>query len=253
MGALAAADLVVEDGRATEPRELGDRLDVVVRGARAAVADDHRVRPASRGRRRPSTTSRARPSSSVPRPSQAPPFCAAGGGTPRGGRCRAFQRGPLDAADLGRVGAARVEAATGRRVDRARHLALEHDPLAVPARVRSSVSIAGIADSSASVYGWIGCVEELVDGADSTITPRYITAIRSETWWTIAEVVRDEDVREVEVVLEVVEQVDHLRLDRDVERGDRLVGDDQLRVQRERARDADPLALPAGELVRDSG
>ena len=46
------------------------------------------------------------------------------------------------------------------------------------------------------------------------------------------------------------EQVDDLRLDRDVERRDGLVGDDQLRVQGERAGDADPLALAAGELVR---
>ena len=65
-----------------------------------------------------------------------------------------------------------------------------------------------------------------------------------------AEIVRDEDVGEVELVLEVLEQVDDLGLDRDVERGDRLVGDDQLRPQRERAGDPDPLALSAGELVR---
>ena len=65
-----------------------------------------------------------------------------------------------------------------------------------------------------------------------------------------AEVVRDEHVRQLELVLQVVEQVDDLRLDRDVERRDRLVGDDQLRVQRERAGDADPLALAARELVR---
>ena len=47
-----------------------------------------------------------------------------------------------------------------------------------------------------------------------------------------------------------IEQVDHLRLHRDVERRDRLVADDQLRPQRERARDAEALALAAGELVR---
>ena len=64
-----------------------------------------------------------------------------------------------------------------------------------------------------------------------------------------AEVVRDEDVRQLEVVLEVVEEVDHLCLDRNVERGHRLVGDDQLRAQRERAGDSDPLPLPTGELV----
>ena len=40
------------------------------------------------------------------------------------------------------------------------------------------------------------------------------------------EVVRDEDVREPEVVLEVVEQVDDLRLDRDVKSRDGLVADD---------------------------
>ena len=50
--------------------------------------------------------------------------------------------------------------------------------------------------------------------------------------------------------LQVLEQVDHLRLDRHVERGDRLVGDEQLGLQGQRAGDADALALAAGELVR---
>ena len=48
------------------------------------------------------------------------------------------------------------------------------------------------------------------------------------------------------------EQVDDLGLDRHVERRDGLVEHDQLRVERERARDADPLALAAGELVREA-
>ena len=65
-----------------------------------------------------------------------------------------------------------------------------------------------------------------------------------------AEVVGDEDVGQRELVLEVVEQVDDLGLDRHVERRDGLVGDDQARVERERARDADALALAARELVR---
>ena len=42
------------------------------------------------------------------------------------------------------------------------------------------------------------------------------------------EVVRDEEVGEVELRLERLEQVEDLRLDRDVERGDRLVGDDEV-------------------------
>ena len=61
---------------------------------------------------------------------------------------------------------------------------------------------------------------------------------------------RDEQVAEIEVALQVAHQVDHLRLDRDVQGRDRLVGDQQLRVQDQSARDADALALAARKLVR---
>ena len=64
------------------------------------------------------------------------------------------------------------------------------------------------------------------------------------------EVVRDDDVGEPVRRLQRLHQVEDLRLDRDVERRDRLVGDDQLRIERERAGEADPLALAARELVR---
>ena len=63
---------------------------------------------------------------------------------------------------------------------------------------------------------------------------------------------RDEDVGEPELALEVLEQVQDLRLHGHVERGHRLVADDQLGVDREGARDADALALAAGELVREA-
>ena len=46
-------------------------------------------------------------------------------------------------------------------------------------------------------------------------------------------------------VADVGEQVQHLGLDRHVERGDRLVQDQHLRLGRERPGDRDPLALPA--------
>ena len=65
------------------------------------------------------------------------------------------------------------------------------------------------------------------------------------------QVVGDEDVREAVLRLQVLEQVDDLRLDRYVERADRLVAHDELGVQRKSARDPDPLALTAGELVRE--
>ena len=52
-------------------------------------------------------------------------------------------------------------------------------------------------------------------------------------------------------LLQLFEEVHDLRLDRDVERRDGLVEHHHLRVQRERARDADPLPLTARELVRE--
>ena len=64
------------------------------------------------------------------------------------------------------------------------------------------------------------------------------------------QVVGDEHVGQVELVLQIAQQVQHLRLNRDIQRRDRLVGDDEPRIERERARDADALALTAAELVR---
>ena len=64
------------------------------------------------------------------------------------------------------------------------------------------------------------------------------------------QIVRDEQVGQLQSLLQIHQQVDDLRLDGDVERRDRLVGDDERRVERERAREADALALAAAELVR---
>ena len=55
------------------------------------------------------------------------------------------------------------------------------------------------------------------------------------------------------LVLELVEQLEHLRLNGYIQRGDRLVADNQLRIDRERPRDADALALPAREFVGIAG
>ena len=63
------------------------------------------------------------------------------------------------------------------------------------------------------------------------------------------QVVGDEQIRQVQLVLQVHQQVNDLRLDRHVERRHRLVADDELWIERERARDTDALALAAGELV----
>ena len=67
------------------------------------------------------------------------------------------------------------------------------------------------------------------------------------------QVMRDQDIREVPFGLQLPHQVEHLRLDRHVERGDRLVGHDELRFQDQRPGEADPLSLPTRELVGVEG
>jgi hypothetical protein len=67
------------------------------------------------------------------------------------------------------------------------------------------------------------------------------------------EIVRDEEEGHTGSGLEVGEEVHDLALGRDVERADRLVEHDQLRVEHERARDRDALQLPARELARIPG
>ena len=55
-----------------------------------------------------------------------------------------------------------------------------------------------------------------------------MTATRSQRYSTVAEVVRDEEAREAELLLQVAQQVEDRRLDGDVERGHGLVGDEHL-------------------------
>ena len=61
-------------------------------------------------------------------------------------------------------------------------------------------------------------------------------------------VVRDEQHRQPEPGPQVLEQIQHRRLHRDIECRHRLVGDQQVGLERERPRDADPLPLAAREL-----
>ena len=61
---------------------------------------------------------------------------------------------------------------------------------------------------------------------------------------------RDEEVGDFRLLLQLDEEVDDPRPGVRVERGDRLVADDEAWRRRERARDGDALTLPAGELAR---
>ena len=87
------------------------------------------------------------------------------------------------------------------------------------------------------------------ESADSMILPRYMTIDPVGDVPDDGQVVRDEQIGQPELVLQVLEQVDDLGLDRHVEGRDRLVADDQLGPQGHGPGDADALPLAAGELV----
>jgi hypothetical protein len=65
-----------------------------------------------------------------------------------------------------------------------------------------------------------------------------------------AEIVGDEQDRHAEFALELAHQLQDLRLDRDVERRGRLVGDQQRRIADQRHRNHRTLAQTARELER---
>ncbi len=143
--------------------------------------------------------------------------------------------------------APRVEAAARRRVDRARDVALEHDALALALgngigdrhggqeRPRVRVARRGIHD-----VRW----PDLDDLAEVHHRDAVADVLHHR------QVVGDEQVGQAELLAQVGEQVQDLGLDRHIERRDRLVADDELGLDRERAGDADALALAARELVR---
>src|SRR5438067_11242125 len=64
------------------------------------------------------------------------------------------------------------------------------------------------------------------------------------------EVMRDQEHGELEVVLQCSQQVENLRLDRYVQRRNRLIGDDEPRLHGQRSRDDQALPLSTTELMR---
>ena len=141
--------------------------------------------------------------------------------------------------------AAGVKMTAARRVHRARHVALQADPLALHLRVRhrhGGEQRLGIGMLRIAVE--LARVGQLDDAAE--IHHRHAVGNVLHH----GEIVGDEQIGQVELGLQILQQVDHLRLDRHVERGNRLVAHDELRLHRERARDHDALALAAGEFVR---
>src|SRR5690606_29683951 len=141
--------------------------------------------------------------------------------------------------------AAGAERTTGRRVQRAGNLALERlrgPALALAGRGHGSQQGAGVRMRGLVEDGVAGTglddLAQVHDGDMVADVPHH------------AQVVRDEDIGQAHVALQVHQQVDDLGLYRHVQRRYRLVADDQRGLQGQRAGDHDALALAAGELVR---
>ena len=110
----------------------------------------------------------------------------------------------------------------------------------------------GVAAKSRRVYGWLGSWKSAsiggrLDDLAGVHDRRAVADLGDDR-----QVVRDEDEREPEVVGERDEQLEDLRLHHHVERGRRLVGEEDLRLAGERHGDRRALPHPARELVREA-
>ena len=262
------AGLRVERAPQRDPARRRADVAQVLRLAELAVAEPQqpravaraaaRVRPARTARRRVTSQPRAASASAAAAPNTPAPTTIAldAAGSQRVARVVARREVPVAVgherrlgrrAHLGRVAAAGVEAAARpaarpgsarRPAARSARAARRRGPGPAPRRAAPPCT------------GGPGAAQTLLGRPDLDDLAEVHDGDAVGDLAHDREVVGDEHVGRPELLLEVLEQVDDLRLDRHVERRDRLVGDDELRAQRERAGDPDPLALAAGELVR---
>ena len=166
-------------------------------------------------------------------------------------RCAGRTSRELAAPRRGSVGRARGQrggerAAVGELAQR-RHAAGD---LAQARRCRRCRRAAGSRRAAPIVYGCCGVGEQLVDRRLLDLAAGVHHEHAVGDLGDDAEVVGDQDDRRAEPLADVAQQVEDPRLDRHVERGRRLVGDQQLRVAGERHRDHHALPHAARELVR---
>ena len=98
-----------------------------------------------------------------------------------------------------------------------------------------------------------GAAKKSATGAASTSWPAYITGDAVADLVGGAEIVGGEQHRDAALARQLLQQLQDLRLDGDVERRGRLVGDDQLGLRQQRHGDHQPLALATGDLMRILG
>ena len=161
---------------------------------------------------------------------------------------RFLQHRLLDSAAIERIRATRVEAAAGGKLDRTGHIAGKNDALAPGGRIRHR-------DRGEQRFGvrMQRIAEQLARRRDFDDPAEIHHGDPVADVLDHGQIMRDEEIREAELALQIDQKVDDLRLHGDVERRDRLVANDQLRPRRQRPRDAETLPLSAGEFVRVLG
>ena len=155
--------------------------------------------------------------------------------------------GALLSALLASNRAARVETTAARRIDRRRRIALQNDALsrALHIRVRNR--------HGRKQRLRIGVVRLCVEGLPVRDLHHVAKVHNGDAIGDVlndGKVVSDEQVRGSVLILKVLEKVEDLGLNRDVKRGDGLVANDQLRLERKGTGNANALTLTTRELVR---
>ena len=221
---LHAADLAPQDAGALDREVLGRR-----RAPRAAP---------------PSLMPRA-PGGSSPRAARASPRPAGSSG--RGGRAPRAPRAPAAPPSTARRRAGSAARSCSPAAARA---ATAAGPGSSSGGAAAAGRGAGSSRAAPRCRGAARSANSSPFGPSSTIRPAYITQTRSATSATTPMSCVIRTIAEPKSRAQLADQRQDLRLDRDVERRRRLVGDQQVGVARERHRDHRALAHAARELVR---
>src|ERR1700675_3327718 len=138
-----------------------------------------------------------------------------------------------------------MKMAAGWRLNGARDLAAQSDALPFYFRIRNRDRRqqrfgVGVQRRGIKLAGWRG-----LDDAPEIHDGNALADMLDHR-----QIMGNKEISEPEFLLQVLQQIDDLGLDRNIQRRHRLIADDQFGLDRERACDADALALTAGEFVR---
>src|SRR5438034_801950 len=151
-------------------------------------------------------------------------------------RAEWLQPGHLDPAALDHMRAARMEGTARRGIERRRQLALERDALPPRPRVerrRTREQRSRVRVRRPVEHGVLRAV------FDDLAEIHHRHRIRDMT--NDLQIMRNEEIGDAELFLQIHQKVQYLRLDRHVERGYGLVRDDEPRMQHQRPRYGDAL------------